>query len=549
MNRPNPAIVSQAGARPLPRWALLLVCAAYLLPGQIGRDAWRHADLVAFGFMDALAQGRSPWHSPLLAQLPPPDGALLPYWLGAGFIKTLPFLSAELAARLPFVALLAAVLGLVWYAAFHLARTEAAQPVSFAFGGEAATLDYARAMADCAVLALMACLGLLQLGHETTPELVQLFGVALWLYALASAPFKLARAQALSAFGLVTLALSGAAQFAVLLGAGGWLVSQHSRLEGVRHLRWGLIAGLGLTAALATVLDLWQWRAQAPDWISLLRLIAWFTWPCAALALWTVWRWRAFLTHRHVAVPLTLAVAGLSTAFAMGGNERALLLALPGLALLAAFALPTLNRSLSAMVDWFSVFFFSAAALALWLYYVSLHTQALPRMTRSLQRLLSPEFAPAFDPWALLIAASATVAWLLLVRWRTSRQRHALWRSLVLPAGGTVVVWLLLMTLLLPALDEARSNRSLLSALRHQLPPQLDCVAVPAQNLSLAATLEAQGGWRVRADQPLASSACAWALAPVPLERATDMPAGWRLHAILSRPGERSGRYQLLRRF
>lgn len=548
MNRPNPAIVSLAGARPLPRWALLLVCAAYLLPGQFGRDAWRHADLVAFGFMDALAQGRSTWLHPLLAQLPPPDGALLPYWIGAGFINGLPFLSAELAARLPFMALLAATLGLVWYAAFHLARTEAAQPVSFAFGGEAATLDYARAMADCAVLALMATLGLLQLGHETTPELVQLFGVALWLYALACAPYRLARAQVICVLGLITLALSGAAQFALLLGAGGWLVTQHSRLIGVRQLRWSFLISLVSIAVLATMLGLWRWRLLTPDWASLLRLLAWFTWPCAALALWTVWRWRAFLTHRHVAVPLTLAVAGLGTALMLGGSERALLLTLPGLALLAAFALPTLNRSLSAMVDWFSVFFFSAAALALWLYYASLYTQALPRMTRSLQRLLSPDFAPVFDPLALLLGAAATVAWLLLVRWRTSRQRQALWRSLVLPAGGTVVVWLLLMTLLLPALDQARSNRSLLLALRQQLPTSMDCVAVPAQSLSLAASLEAQGGWRVRADQPLAASTCSWALLPVSVERAMEFPAGWQLQASLTRPGERNARYQLLRR-
>ena len=94
MTRPTPAIVSQASARPLARWALLLVCAAYLLPGQFGRDAWRHADLVAFGFIDALAMGRSDWLHPLLAGQAPPDGALLPYWLGALFVRLLPWLDA-----------------------------------------------------------------------------------------------------------------------------------------------------------------------------------------------------------------------------------------------------------------------------------------------------------------------------------------------------------------------------------------------------------------------------------------------------------------------
>ena len=66
------------------------------------------------------------------------------------------------------------VLVLTWYTTYHLARTEAAQPLPFAFGGEATPVDYARAIADGALLALIATLGLLQLGHETTPELAQL---------------------------------------------------------------------------------------------------------------------------------------------------------------------------------------------------------------------------------------------------------------------------------------------------------------------------------------------------------------------------------------
>jgi hypothetical protein len=70
--------------------------------------------------------------------------------------------------------LLALTLLLTWAATYHLALTDAAQPLPFAFGGEADPVDYARAVADGAVLAFIATLGLLQLGHETTPELAQL---------------------------------------------------------------------------------------------------------------------------------------------------------------------------------------------------------------------------------------------------------------------------------------------------------------------------------------------------------------------------------------
>ena len=49
MNSPNPALVSQREAAPLPRLALLILSAAYVLPGLFGRDPWKSADITAFG--------------------------------------------------------------------------------------------------------------------------------------------------------------------------------------------------------------------------------------------------------------------------------------------------------------------------------------------------------------------------------------------------------------------------------------------------------------------------------------------------------------------
>ena len=55
-----------------------------------------------------------------------------------------------------------------------------------------------------------------------------------------------------------------------------------------------------------------------------------------------------------------------------------------------------------------------------------------------------------------LFAVLATLAWAWLVHWRVGRHRAAIWKSLVLPAGGAALCWLLLMTLWLPLLDFAR---------------------------------------------------------------------------------------------
>ena len=77
MNSPNPALVSQKEAAPLPRLALFVLSAAYVLPGLFGRDPWKNADITAFGYIFNIARGATPWFAPTVGGLPA-DGAQLP---------------------------------------------------------------------------------------------------------------------------------------------------------------------------------------------------------------------------------------------------------------------------------------------------------------------------------------------------------------------------------------------------------------------------------------------------------------------------------------
>ena len=531
MNSPNPALVTQRAAQPIPRLALLLFCAAYVLPGLFGRDPWKSADITAFGYMAGIASGRTPWLAPTVGGLPA-DAALLPYWLGAAFIKMLgPWFDPAVAARIPFALLLVVVLVLTWYAAYHLARTEAAQPLPFAFGGEASPTDYARAIADGALLALIASLGLLQLGHETTPELAQLASVALFVYALAASPFRGLQPRLAALVALPALAASGAPSIALALGVVGAVICQRSSYETARHfVRW-IVASLVLALVVATALGAWGWRVGATDitparvW-ELLRLLAWFTWPAWPLALWTAWRWRGQLSDRHIAIPLGCGGVALFACLTMGGSDRALMLALPPLAVLAAFALPTLQRSTAAAIDWFSVFFFSIGGIVIWVVYVSIQT-GVPRQPALNIARLAPGYVPSFSLLALALALLGTLAWLWLVKWRTGRSRHPLWKSLVLPASGVALCWLLLMTLLLPPLDQARSYRSLVQRIAQQV-PRGACIAAPGVPRAQVVAMEHLGGYRVDALEPARTTACDCL---VQMQSTTSPGPGWRLLA------------------
>jgi hypothetical protein len=550
VSTPTPALVTQRAARRLPRAALLLLCAAYVLPGVFARDPWRNADITAFGYMLSLAEGRSSWLAPALGGVPA-ESALLPHWLGAAFVYALsPWVEPALAARVPFAALLGLVLALTWYSTFLLARTEAAQPVAFAFGGEAETVDYARAIADAAVLALIACLGLLQLGHETTPEMAQLFGVSLFLWSLAAAPYRLWRARAGAWGALLLMSGSGAPFMALAMGLAGALVCVRSSYGQVRaQATWVLAAALA-GALLAWWLGAWSWRVDirfdARRLFQIGRLWLWFLWPAWLLALWTLWRWRSYLQHRHVSVPLLTVVVALFASFSMGASDRALLLGLPGMAMLAAFALPTLNRSTSAAIDWFSMILFTLGAGALWVIYLSVQTGVPAKPAANIARL-APGFTPQFSALALALALLATGCWIWLVRWRTGRHRDALWKSLVLPAGGVALCWLLLMTLGLPILDYARSNRPLVERLSRHVPAR-ECIAAPGQAWHLIAALEYFGRYRVDARYGATQTRCSYLLRVEPVGQPGATPEGWTRVARERRPTDRNNLAVVYRR-
>ncbi|AEG93444.1 membrane protein [Ramlibacter tataouinensis] len=501
MNSPTPAIVAQSAVRRLPRLALLLFCAAYVIPGFVFREPWKSADMTAFGYMFELARGGADWLSPTLLGQPPDFNALLPYWLGAWAINWAPaWLPADLAVRVVYAGLLVLTLLATWYAVYHLARGPGAQPVPFAFGGEAHPTDYARAIADGALLGLVASLGLAQLSHETTPALAQLGFTALTFYGLAAAPYHRWLPGLSLATGLAGLALSGAPTLALAFAVGGAavLVLDPPADAPSSERSWGwtvaLLAMVLGVALLARELELWHWRLESSrDWRSIGRLLLWFTWPTWPLALWTVWRWRRRLADRHVALPLWFALVSLASTLSTTNADRSLLLGLPALAALAAFALPTLKRGVAALIDWFTLLFFSSCAIVIWVVWISLQT-GFPAKPASNVYKLAPGFEPSFSLGALLLALGGTVAWAWLVRWRTRRHQQPIWRSLVLPAGGAALCWLLMMTLWLPVLDYARSYTPVVRGLTQAMGPHPGCVEVFGLTRGQAAALRYHAG-------------------------------------------------------
>ena len=575
LNKPSPAIIAQSAVRRLPRLALLLFCTAYVLPGFFGRAPWKNDDIAAFGVMQELALNWGNWLSPQLLGQTNGFDALLPYWLGALAIQILPFLDPAFAVRIPFMLLLALSLLATWYGIYYLARSPQAQPVAFAFGGEASPTDYARAIADAGVLALIASLGLAQLSHETTPALAQLGFTALIFYAMAASPYRSATKVLGPASGLLVgltgLALSGAPTLAMLLGIGGALVEwahmswgNNARTEASdkasKHQSWQwLLLIVGITASvalLAWVLDLWRWRIHLPgtgeqsawtDWRKLARLLLWFTWPAWPLAMWTLWRWRMQLASRHVALPLWFVAVAVLATLTTPSADRSLLLSLPPMAALAAFALPTLKRSVASLIDWFTLLFFTVSGIIIWVVWIAMQT-GVPHQPAANVARLAPGFEPSFSWFAFLLAIGATLAWAWLVKWRTGAHRTALWKSLVLPAGGATLCWLLLMTLWLPLLDYARSYAPMSRQVAKQM-GKTSCAEIYGINSAQAAALQYHGKITLRQAAP--DAGCDFLIVDADsqstLGNAVNLP-DWAFWATLNRPADKNENVLLFKR-
>lgn len=490
--------LTASATRALPRWLLLTLCIVYAAFGLFGRDPWKNEDAAGFGVMWTMAQGGlHDWLLPnLVGKFITSDGPL-GYWLGSLAIRALPWVDASNASRVYAGVLFCVASAFVWYAAYLLGRRAEIQPFKYAFGGEPEPRDYGRTLADGAPLVLLACFGLAERGHETTPQLAQFAWIAMLVYGLVRAIDKPVQGALWWGLALGLVALSGNPVLVAALAVGTlalYLVTP--------EIRCAQLPAIGLPLAVA-VFAIWPLAAHValPDdaawffnqWLhgSLMRFsgppttvlayaaknLPLFTWPAWPLAIWAWVSWAGLRRRPHIAIPLSV-VAPLVALVILQSQQtnRMYMLLLPPLAVVATFALPTLKRGAINAIDWFAVLSFTILGTFVWLVWLASLTGFPHPLARNLGRLV-PGYEPHFKVLSFVCAVAATACWLMLVRWRISRQPKVLWRSVVLSSAGTTLMWVLLMTLWLPIVNYSRTYRDVAQQIAAHLPPDYECIS------------------------------------------------------------------------
>lgn len=506
---PLPGLAASAAAR-LPRWALLGLVLLYIGHGLFHRDPWRGHDLTALAVghssLASLAEGR--WAELLLPQmqgyLSADMGPLWPLLL-ALFMWPVQLWSAiagqpmaihvaDDIARLAVAACIAIGLTSLWKSADRFARRREAQPLDPLGVGPRAQ-DFGKTLGDCALMLAVACLGVIYPLHQSGTDSVvfMLQGLALW--SLATAPETPRRAA--SQLGWIVLAmlltqglgLAVAWAVIVLITFSALAPYQLAAKRFMpRFLMLATLLPVGWIAACLAFLphesvSNW-WVHQALNWqvfeilagqaaeLRDLRLWVqeslWVWWPLWPLALVGVWRVKGINIRRapHWGVPaiacVVLVLLGLAGPDSWNLHQLA---PVAPLALIAAFSLLSLSRVMVNLIDWFAVTLFTALGVFVWLYWTAINF-GFPEALSKRVAVLAPGVTGNANVYEVAIGILATLGWITLVAWRLRRGSPRLWRPVVLSAGGLTLIWVLMMTLWLPAIDRIQGHASLARSLQ-----------------------------------------------------------------------------------
>jgi 4-amino-4-deoxy-L-arabinose transferase-like glycosyltransferase len=569
----------------LPRWLLWLLVGVYALPGLLARDPWRPEDATGFGIAATMAEGGwRDWVLPNVYGAAVAEEGPLTAWVGALFGKA--WIAAGLSnywlddiIRCASVLWLLLLVWVIWSTAFRLARRPELQlpdPLGIAPSRD----DYALTVADAAVLCLLATLGLLLRAHQTVAEVGELTGLALILLAAVRALDRPKSAGwtlgvgivvAIGAGGLVhTIALLGVlivssslnpmlrfglgqrllrAACVVVVAAAAWLYCLHQFPEGPAWLgRWLTWNREQLALPFLGA------GGSGQDIGRLFKNAVWFLWPIWPLSCWTLWHHRGSLREPGLRIPAIAAAAHVVSLPWLSGNiESHLFPLIVPLTLLAALGLSSLRRGLISLIDWFAVMVFSTAGLLVWIGWSALNFGFPPKIARNFLRL-APDYVAQSVPLELLIAVLACAAWIALVVWRVRTHPRALWQATALSSGGMTLIWLLLMTLWLPWINQGKTYRPVADSLRAALAEQDGCVATRNLGLAQRASLVYLGNVAVRRDayarKNLSTNECPWLLIQDnPTRQAPHTPdlARWQLRWEGKRASDRNEGFRLFR--
>ncbi len=205
-----------------------------------------------------------------------------------------------------------------------------------------------------------------------------------------------------------------------------------------------------------------------------LTSLIWLAWPAVLPAAWSLWHFRRTRRdHPVYQVPVLVFVVMLATlcASATSRSIYAMPILLP-ISLIALPVIPKIPARMTRIGNWFSILLSGGLALVLWFGWLAMITGSPAVIAQKLHYYL-PDYVPAVKGILLVAALCYSLAWLFMVVAITRVDKD----FIVNWTLGVLLIWGLLMTLWLPALNSGSSYRAVFTDLKKSLPPGYSCIA------------------------------------------------------------------------
>jgi 4-amino-4-deoxy-L-arabinose transferase-like glycosyltransferase len=535
----------RSGTRDLPLWIVILVVAAYVLPGLVGHDPWKQDEAYVFGgVLDMLKDGD--WIVVKVGGVPFMEKPPLYHWMAVLtariFSPWLPMHDAASLASGVFVAIAVAAVA------------------------SAAQLLWGRGHGRVGALMMLSALGLLTNAQMMLTDLPLMAG-----FALAVAGFAGCRQS--RAWGAVVLGIGvgvgflgkgifapaaiGAAALALPLVFDEYRTRRYSRDLAVAFavaLPLVVVWPAALWARSPELFMTWFWdnnigrylgfsvpylgaKTQSGFWLA---TWPWFLFPlwifAAALAI----RDGAGLLKRPAAQIGLVLGACIAAVLATSASARAIyaLPMIPPLALVAAGCAGAVGARLNRWLFVLAIAFACAVAAIVWYGWASLVLTGEAPDWPWLTQYFPVPFSLQVEPAAVALAAALTLGFAAAcVALRAATQRGiAIW------VAAIALGWGLVASLWFPWIDHAKSYRGVYESLAATIPAHVDCVASLEIGESERAVLEYVLGIPTYD----AANLCMAVLRQRRADRVAPLvPKSWRLLWTGARPGDYRDRFEL----
>ena len=342
-------------------------------------------------------------------------------------------------------------------------------------------------------LLFVGSVGLILNIHSLIPEIATLLGYTMSLYAFSLYFRRPFRASMVLGFGSGIAFLSGGIIPIIVI----YLSSLFLLVfKNWRNKRYFIFIVISATITILVISPwLYSFNYLEPklffSWINTTELspkllfnyhlqgILWFTWPALPLAIWLITKdYKSILSQKRLQIPIIFFVVLLIIISITGQpNQTNLIPFTIPLSIIAVGGIDKLNRGAASALNWFGILIFGFIGFLIWLGWFAMMSE-IPERIHERMFYQSANYVAEFEFFNFIFALIITTLWLAsIIKFKiTNRSAISNW------ALGITMVWVTLITLWCPFIDNRKDYNLIFTDVKQQLIKSSTCVYV--NNLS-----------------------------------------------------------------